>query len=216
MTLRVNETFYSIQGEVDIGKPTIFIRLQGCNIEPKCDFCDSCYSWNEGTEMSYEELHNEIKKHFDKCQYIVFTGGEPMVQIKNIMNFIEYLNEKNKDVTFNYGIETNGLIYSDNMFIFNKVSVSPKKQSYNLDSLNQLNSKDTRYKFVYENKNDLWFEEIIEKLDLYHWQVYIMPQGKLKEEQEELTEEVVEYCKEKGYNFTPRMHVLIWGDKRKK
>ena len=39
--MRVNEIFYSIQGEGRYtGTPAIFIRLAGCNL--RCDFCDTC------------------------------------------------------------------------------------------------------------------------------------------------------------------------------
>ncbi len=213
--MKVNEIFYSIQGEIDVGTPTMFIRLQGCNMIPKCKFCDSSYSWNEGKEMTNQEIYEEIKEYLNFCDYIVFTGGEPTCQIEDIINFKIYLgNQVNKDIY--YGLETNGLIYSDMCFIFDKISVSPKKQNYNIETLNRLNDKNTRYKFVYENKNDLWFEKIIEELDLYDWQVYIMPEGKTKEEQEQKMNEVVEYCKEKGYNFAPRIHILIWGQRRAK
>lgn len=209
--MKINEIFYSIQGEIDVGKPTIFIRTQGCNMEPKCDFCDSSYSWNEGKEMSIKDIYDKIENWLEKCNYIVFTGGEPMQQIEEIYNFTRSLNYK-KNV--NYGLETNGLIFNDNIFIFDNISISPKKQNYNLETLSKLNTNKSRFKFVYEK--DLWFENVIEKLDLEPYQIWIMPEGKTKLEQEQKMKEVVEYCKEKGYNFTPRLHTLIWDNRRAK
>ena len=36
--LKINEIFYSLQGEgADVGLPTIFIRLTGCNL--RCKYC---------------------------------------------------------------------------------------------------------------------------------------------------------------------------------
>lgn len=29
---RISEIFYSVQGEIDIGVPSIFVRFSGCNL----------------------------------------------------------------------------------------------------------------------------------------------------------------------------------------
>ncbi len=42
-----------------------------------------------------------------------------------------------------------------------------------------------------------------------------MPEGRTKKEQLKRMNEVIEYCKEKGYNFSPRLHILVWDKKRK-
>lgn len=210
-TLFVTECFFSIQGEgPEIGKPMIFIRLQGCNITPKCTFCDSSFSWNEGKEMSYEELYNEISKY--DCNNIVITGGEPTLQTEAIKEFEDYCwNEKNK--MYKHSIETNGLINDVYTFEFDLIMVSPKKQKYNIDTLKKINEKpNTYFKFVYDE--ELWFEKIIEELDLEKNKVYIMPEGKTKEEQENKMEKVIEYCKKKGYMFSPRLHILVWNNRR--
>jgi 7-carboxy-7-deazaguanine synthase len=40
--LRVNEVFYSIQGEgLRTGQASVFVRLSGCNMDPPCPFCDT-------------------------------------------------------------------------------------------------------------------------------------------------------------------------------
>lgn len=207
----VNETFFSIQGEgPEIGMPAIFIRLQGCNIEPKCTFCDSSYSWCEGKEMTYEELYNEISKY--DCNKIIITGGEPTMQIEAIKGFEEYCWNEKKEM-YKHSLETNGLIDNEYMYEFDLVMVSPKKQQYNIDVLRIIDMKpNTYFKFVYDK--DLWFEKIIEELNLSDDKIYIMPEGKTKEEQEKNMEEVIEYCKKKNYIFSPRLHILIWSDRR--
>ena len=59
--MKINEIFHSIQGEgFDAGKPTIFIRLTGCNL--RCSYCDTTYAFYEGKEMEIEEIMEEIKK----------------------------------------------------------------------------------------------------------------------------------------------------------
>jgi organic radical activating enzyme len=74
--LRVNEIFYSIQGEgARAGEPSIFIRLTGCDL--KCTFCDTEFA--SGKDMNLVALRNHIAEW--PCRWIVWTGGEPMLQL---------------------------------------------------------------------------------------------------------------------------------------
>jgi len=76
MSLKVKEIFYSLQGEGGRqGAASIFIRLSGCNL--KCDFCDTDFSGGE--EMSWEEILQHIRQF--PCRWIVWTGGEPTLQL---------------------------------------------------------------------------------------------------------------------------------------
>lgn len=75
--LKVNEIFYSIQGESSLaGLPCIFIRLTYCNL--RCSYCDTEYAFNEGKDYPIEEILSEIKKY--NCNLVEVTGGEPLVQ----------------------------------------------------------------------------------------------------------------------------------------
>lgn len=74
--MRVNEIFYSLQGEGHhAGRPAIFIRLAGCNLS--CGFCDT--EFESGAEMSNAEILNVVSRHPGK--FIVWTGGEPSTQL---------------------------------------------------------------------------------------------------------------------------------------
>jgi len=75
--LRVNEIFYSIQGESTFaGFPCIFIRLTGCNL--RCTYCDTTYAYEEGDDIPLDSILTTVKK-FD-CRLIEVTGGEPLIQ----------------------------------------------------------------------------------------------------------------------------------------
>lgn len=217
--IKLTEWFYSIQGEIDVGKPAIFIRTNGCSMQPKCKFCDSKYSWNNGKNYTIKQLYDEIKDDLKKCKFIVFTGGEPMLQIKEIIKFMDYVSQNIRDEV-EFGIETNGLHFSNELQYFDYISVSPKKQNFKIDTLRKFNKSriekelNVRFKFVYET-NNLWFENIIKKLNLDKNIVYIMPEGQTKKEQNNKMIKVIEYCKEKGYNFAVRLHILIWNKRRK-
>lgn len=74
--MRVNEIFYSLQGEGTFsGTPAVFLRLSGCNL--RCEFCDTKHETYK--EMSADEIVREIKQYPSK--HIVITGGEPLLQV---------------------------------------------------------------------------------------------------------------------------------------
>ena len=97
MNLNVKEIFYSLQGEGGRqGEASIFIRLTGCNL--KCNFCDT--DFKDGTDMEVEEIVTFIKQF--PCQWIVWTGGEPTLQLTEEI----LLSFKNKG--YLQAIESNG------------------------------------------------------------------------------------------------------------
>ena len=95
--MKVNEIFYSIQGEgFNAGKAAIFIRLAGCNL--RCPFCDTDFS--KSTEKTDEEIIDEISKY--PCRFIVITGGEPSLQLTS--SSVKSLHKKGYYVA----VESNG------------------------------------------------------------------------------------------------------------
>jgi 7-carboxy-7-deazaguanine synthase len=75
--LRVNEIFYSIQGESTwAGRPCVFVRLTGCNL--RCAWCDTDYAFYEGRQMSIGEITDRLRGY--GCTLVEITGGEPMLQ----------------------------------------------------------------------------------------------------------------------------------------
>lgn len=74
-TLRINEIFYSLQGEgCFTGTPAVFVRLSGCN--RACAFCDTDFASH--TPMSAEEITREVEQY--GATHVVITGGEPTLQ----------------------------------------------------------------------------------------------------------------------------------------
>lgn len=97
--LKVNEIFYSLQGEgARAGEPSIFIRLSGCDLT--CGFCDT--EFTSGKEMAVVEIIEYCQKKFPKCFWIIWTGGEPALQLtKEIVQSF-------KQAGYSQAIETNG------------------------------------------------------------------------------------------------------------
>jgi 7-carboxy-7-deazaguanine synthase len=75
--LRVNEIFFSIQGESShMGMPCVFVRLTYCNL--RCSYCDTEYAFHEGEIMSIGEILDRVDGY--NCGLVEVTGGEPLVQ----------------------------------------------------------------------------------------------------------------------------------------
>ena len=73
-TYRINEIFYSLQGEGgNQGKPVIFIRLAGCNLS--CSWCDTHH--DPFTVHAVSALIKQIKQW--DCRSVIITGGEPSI-----------------------------------------------------------------------------------------------------------------------------------------
>ena len=59
ITLRINEIFFSIQGETSrIGLPTVFIRLTGCPL--RCGYCDSEYAFYGGNTQNLADILQQV------------------------------------------------------------------------------------------------------------------------------------------------------------
>ena len=73
---KINEIFYSIQGEgYFTGTPAVFVRFSGCNL--RCPFCDTEHK--EGKMLSDDEIIAEIRRY--PALHVVLTGGEPCMQV---------------------------------------------------------------------------------------------------------------------------------------
>jgi 7-carboxy-7-deazaguanine synthase len=75
--LRINEIFFSIQGESTwAGRPCAFVRLTGCDL--RCSWCDTEYAFHEGRTMAVEEVVAQLLGY--GCDLVEVTGGEPLLQ----------------------------------------------------------------------------------------------------------------------------------------
>lgn len=102
LTLKINEIFFSIQGETTrAGLPTIFIRLTGCPL--RCTYCDTEYAFHKGEKMTLAEIVSIISDY--KSKQVTVTGGEPLAQ-KNCRPLLEMLCDAGYDVS----LETSGAL----------------------------------------------------------------------------------------------------------
>lgn len=164
MKYKINEIFYSLQGEgYFTGTAAIFIRFTNCNL--KCDFCDT--DFKENFELTKEQILSEIKQY--NCKMIIFTGGEPTLQINE--DLISYL----KQFGYYLAIETNGI----NKVIDNIdwITVSPKNENLKQNSGNEL-------KLIFDTLQP----EIFINLNFKHF--YLQPKS------EQNIDKIINYIKE--------------------
>jgi 7-carboxy-7-deazaguanine synthase len=96
------ELYKSVQGESSFaGVPCIFVRLAGCNL--RCAWCDSEYTFTGGKPFTEDEIVAQIEA-LAPCKLVEFTGGEPMLQARELLPLMQRL----LDTGYTVMIETSG------------------------------------------------------------------------------------------------------------
>ena len=160
MAIKINEIFYSIQGESSYaGWPCVFVRLTGCNL--RCSYCDTVYAYEEGEEKNIIEIVEEIEKF--SCKLVQITGGEPLLQFETPF-LIETLLAKNYLVL----LETNGSLDISKVsnqcvkIVDFKCPSSGMSHFNNLNNINLLTAHD-EVKLVIGSREDFYYaKEIID------------------------------------------------------
>ena len=122
MTYAVKEMFYTLQGEgLRAGRPAVFCRFAGCNLwsgrevdraTAQCTFCDTDFVGTDGAGGGKFETASSLAKAVHALwpqgvggePYVVFTGGEPLLQIDEAL--IDAMHARG----FEIAVETNGTI----------------------------------------------------------------------------------------------------------
>jgi organic radical activating enzyme len=204
--LLVSEDFYSIQGEgITAGTPAVFLRLSGCNLN--CDFCDSKYAWTSGKEYSFHQIITKWQNKLLNGAHLVITGGEPLLQQKNLSLFIKQFDEI---ITPYIELETNATILLDNDLLqrINQINASPKLLNEQVIlQLAKLNK--TKFKFVIAEEQDIHnvLNNYLKPFNIDRKNVWLMPQANTKDVLQKRSPMVIELCKKYFLNFSPRLQI---------
>jgi len=88
--MQITEIYKSLQGESTYaGLPCVFVRLTGCNL--RCTWCDSEYTFQGGRKMATEEVRDEVSRLNPGGGLVEITGGEPMLQEKEVVPLMQHL-----------------------------------------------------------------------------------------------------------------------------
>ena len=212
MRLKVNEIFYSIQGESTFsGRPCIFIRLTGCNL--RCSYCDTKYAYEEGEYMSIDEIIDRISHY--RCRLVEVTGGEPLIQ-EDTPDLIKRLLE----IGYTVLLETNGtmdigVVDKRCIKIMDiKCPFSGEARKNNYENIKKLSPKD-EIKFVIADRRDYEFAKSV----LNEWSiapfnpnpVHFSPAYGILDPKL-LSEWILKDGIDVRLNL--QIHKFIWGDKR--
>tara|TARA_B100000035_G_scaffold315425_1_gene336088 strand:+ start:46751 stop:47389 length:639 start_codon:yes stop_codon:yes gene_type:complete len=208
-TLRINEIFYSIQGESSrIGMPTVFVRLTGCPM--RCTYCDTAYAFHEGQQKEIEEIIKEVKK-FD-TNYVTVTGGEPLAQ-KNCIDLMNQLCE----LRYQVSLETGGGLDIKDVNSEVKIILDVKAPKSNEDKNNfwpnlaKIKPND-EIKFVIQDYDDFsWSIDIIEKYQLNQNQILFSPVYNVLAS-EQLAEWILKH--QLNVRLQLQLHKILWGEKK--
>jgi len=208
-TIRINEIFYSIQGESSrIGFPTVFIRLTGCPM--RCSYCDTAYAFHQGNQQEIDAILNKVQQYPTK--FVTVTGGEPLAQ-KNCLDLLNRLCDQDYEVS----LETGGSI--DISLVNAKVKIildikTPKSgeaENNFWPNLKQIKPMD-EIKFVVADQEDFkWALQTISEHQLDPKKILFSPvYGQL--EGELLAKWILDCGIEARLQL--QLHKILWGEKQ--
>lgn len=224
MNINLAENLHLVlQGEGNlVGKKMLLIRVANCNVH--CTDCDSKNTWNKDGVVSYsvEELSELVglKKKEKDFDYIMFTGGSPALYKDFIYRFI-LLNQQYKYQIEDAG-DTDWSIFKqfDNIYF----SFSPKIGALQGQSvISEWKAFDNLpYNYICKvvvdrnewGKNLKDIQSFQQKYKIPNDKIYLMPKGIHREEIIEQSQFIIEKCFEYNYQFSPRLHVLVYDNKK--
>ncbi|GGU38417.1 7-carboxy-7-deazaguanine synthase QueE [Streptomyces violascens] len=215
----------TFQGEgPSCGCPALFIRLSRCNLT--CAQCDTKYTWDwaqfdsrkESTKQPVTDLLAWAAS--SPVGLVVITGGEPLIQQRNVAPLVRGLLEAGKQIEF----ETNGTIAPERALLVDGVrfNVSPKLKSFGVDEGKSIvpaalqafaASGRAVFKFVASSVCDL--DRIAALADAHQLApVWVMPEGTTAEAVTARTRALADQVAARHWHFTTRLHVLAFADAR--
>jgi 7-carboxy-7-deazaguanine synthase len=154
--MQITEIYKSLQGESTYaGLPSLFVRLTGCNL--RCTWCDSEYTFQGGRKMTIDEVREEVLR-LSSGGLVEITGGEPMLQEKEVVPLMQHLLHDRYTVL----LETSGerpleRVPADVVKIVDvKCPNSGEPETFHINNLNTLTARD-EIKFVLSSRADYEF-----------------------------------------------------------
>ena len=236
LILSDDKIFYTIEGEGEyVGQPSVFMRLSMCNLtcigfaSPDSPHgCDSYISWSIKNKMTFKDIlsYFEISGHRENLlngAILKITGGEPLIQQKKLLEFIDYMKAEWGWVP-RIDFESNATLMPDERWISSEIAATfttspkltcngdPKNKRYIPEVLEWHAAQGSGFKFVIQKESDIEevMTEYVDPFDIPASRVWLMPCAGSREEHIEVAPKVAEIAKKYYFNFSPRLHLLIW------
>jgi organic radical activating enzyme len=230
--------FYTLEGEGEyIGQPSVFMRMSMCNLtcvgfasEDSPNGCDSFISWSVKNKKTFNEIFDLMETgnhvtHLREGAIWKLTGGEPMIQQKQLLKFVEAFRDR-YNFTPRIDFETNATLLPDQRWVteFNATFTTspklttngdPEEKTYKPEVLKWHKEHNSGFKFVISRSEDIeeiWRKYINDKenINIPLNRMWFMPCCGSREEHIEKAPAVAEYAKAMHVNFSPRLHLLLW------
>ena len=232
-----DKIFYTIEGEGEfVGQPSVFMRLSMCNLtcigfaSPDSPHgCDSYVSWSIKNKMTFNEIFELMEKErfiefLRKGAILKLTGGEPLIQQKKLLLFIEAFSDRYNFVP-RIDFETNATLMPDPMWL--KIDATfttspklttngdPEEKTYKPDVLRFHSENNSGFKFVINTPDDvmeIWRKYVDDDkgINVSRERIWFMPCCGSRQEHIEKALQVAELAKECSVNFSPRLQLVIW------
>lgn len=211
--MKISEIFFSLQGEgVEIGLPTVFVRLFACDL--RCSWCDTMYAV-EGRD--YREMGiGDVRAEVDKldCKRVCITGGEPLVQKKEVSALAESLIADGYEIV----LETSGhkmppaVFWTEGCVISMdcKCPGSGMHERMDFTLFEKLRPRD-QLKFVIADERD--YDYAADILKKYYIQANVIFQPVEGTGLGWISKRVLS-DRLRGVRVLPQLHKIIWGNKR--
>jgi 6-pyruvoyltetrahydropterin 2'-reductase len=233
-----DKVFYTIEGEGEfVGQPSVFMRVAMCNLtcrgfasEDSPYGCDSYVSWSIKNKMTFLEIfeyfeNNNYILHLRNNAILKITGGEPLIQEKQLLKFVEAFVER-YNFTPRIDFETNATLVPNDKWVElygATFTTSPKllsngdpeEKTYVPDSLRWHVKNNSGFKFVINRSEDIdeiWRKYVKdnEEINVPLNRIWFMPCCGSREEHVKNAPAVAEYAKALHVNFSPRLQLLIY------
>jgi 7-carboxy-7-deazaguanine synthase len=230
--------FYTLEGEGEyIGQPSVFMRMSMCNLtcigfasEDSPNGCDSYVSWSIKNKRTFNEIFELMEAgnhvtHLREGAIWKLTGGEPMIQQKQLLKFVESFIAR-YNFTPRIDFETNATLMPDERWVTDfkatfttspKLTTNgdPEEKTYKPAVLKWHKDHSSGFKFVISKSEDIeeiWRKYIVDKegINVSLNRVWFMPCCGSREEHITNAPAVAEYAKAMHVNFSPRLHLLLW------
>ena len=208
-TIRINEIFYSIQGESSrIGFPTVFIRLTGCPM--RCTYCDTAYAFHQGNQQEIDAIINQVQQYPTK--FVTVTGGEPLAQ-KNCLDLLDQLCDLDYEVSLETGggIDISPVNAKVKIILDIKTPKSGEAENNFWPNLKQIKPMD-EIKFVVADQEDFeWAIQIMHEHQLDQKKILFSPVYN-QLEGELLAKWILDHGIEARLQL--QLHKILWGEKQ--
>jgi len=215
----------TFQGEgPSIGRRAGFVRLGRCNLD--CTWCDTPYTWDwnrfdPAVELRSEPIGAVVERLAAMApEIVVITGGEPLLQQRHLEPLLAACAERGWPVE----VETNGTIVPDDAIVplVARWNVSPKLANSGVAVDKRLRAPALAalmatgravFKFVAADPAEL--DEIAAVVHAHGLEgIWVMPEGTDPVTLTTRARALADPVLARGWNLTPRLHVLLWGDER--